>query len=191
MFSKRNKQKIIRLLLYPACHLKFPLSSPLSWSEQIVLRGGLLNLTPLLTLSVLRTTYFKILFWIFCSLWIQVEYKCRKTLMCLLLVIHAFLSHVHMIHKWLYPAPGGVSGIMLRSLIKLFFIHCWYHDSIVLLISPGDVLSFLLLSRCLLCGKSTSLVCSRTYVFTLWACQVSDRWMPADSILLNLPGVPG
>lgn len=42
--------------------------------------------------------------------------------LCLSLIInmiHALvvLPHMQMIHKSLYPAPGGVSGILLNSLI--------------------------------------------------------------------------
>ncbi len=58
------------------------------------------------------------------------------------LTVHAFVSfpHMQMIYKSLYPAPCGVSGILLNSLICLFIILCWYHDSIMCL-SPAAGLS--------------------------------------------------
>lgn len=43
------------------------------------------------------------------------------------------LPHMQMIYKSLYPAPGSV------SLIKLFTILCWYHDSIMCLILAADL----------------------------------------------------
>lgn len=98
-----------------------------------------------------------------------------------------FFPHMQMIFflKSLYPAPGGVSGIVLSSLIKLVSILCWYHDSIVCLIPAADVWSLPPL------GRYESGLLNNLYPYSLRACQVSDCWVQVNSVLLNLPRPPG
>lgn len=49
-----------------------------------------------------------------------------------------WISHMQVIHKLLYPAPCGDSGIAY-SLIWLFKLLSWYHDSIMCLFPTANL----------------------------------------------------